>query len=367
MVHTHKVWLEIKRSAVQKNIRAFRNIIGKSVQLWAVVKSNAYGHGLVLFSALADEYEVDGFCVDSVVEGLKLRKNGILKPILVLGYTLPSLYTKAALNNITITISSIESLHVLIRSEAQPKFHIKIDTGMHRQGFYLTELPLVLDILTKNSKLKTKNVLQGIYTHFAAAKDCEDKAFTTQQAGEFEKACRLFKEHGCKDIICHAAATGGTLLGKEFHYDAVRIGIGLYGLWPSEELERQLSEKIIVQPALSWHSVISELKTIAQGDGIGYDITERAEKEMQLAIVPIGYWHGLPRSASSVGFVTVHGKHARIVGRVSMDMAAIDVTDIPCRVGDAVTIEPVVLARVLNASVYEIITRINPLIHKKIT
>src|SRR3989344_3229875 len=145
MVHTHKVWLEIKRSAVQKNIRAFINIIGKSVQLWAVVKSNAYGHGLVLFSALADEYEVDGFCVDSVVEGLKLRKNGIKKPILVLGPTLPLNSLKDAYaNDITLTISNADALARLLKEKRPPKFHLKIDTGMHRQGFYTSDLPKVL-------------------------------------------------------------------------------------------------------------------------------------------------------------------------------------------------------------------------------
>ena len=365
MERKYKVWLEVSAVAVRKNIRAFRTLLDKKTKLYAVVKSNAYGHGLLQFSALADEYGVDGFCVDSVVEGVKLRAHGITKPILILGYTLPGLYAVAAKNDITVTISSAEAFAAWTKAKARPQFHLKIDTGMHRQGFQPEDLPsLVKKLSTIHYPLST--FFTGIYTHFAIAKNCNDKAFTEQQLVTFKEACVAFKKAGFDNFIYHASATGGALLGKEFHGDMVRIGIGLYGIWPSQELESQLSKKITLAPVLSLHSVVSEIKEIKKGDGVGYDFTERVSRDTKLAVIPIGYWHGIPRAASSIGWVWIGKNKAKIIGRVSMDIITVDVTDIPCKVGTEICMSPLELARSINASPYEVITRINPLIYKVI-
>ncbi len=371
MLPQYKVWIEIKKLAVKKNIATFRGLLSKKTQLYAVVKSNAYGHGLTEFSALANEYAVDGFCVDSVVEGVKLRGHGIIKPILVLGYTLSALFSEAQKHSITITISSKESLAAMIAMKGErPQFHIEIDSGMHRQGFQLAELPIVirsLNKLMKLWKLKAKNPLVGIYTHFAMAKDREDTLVTDRQFMVFNKACQVFEVAGCTGLLRHASATGGTLLGEKFHMDMVRVGIGLYGIWPSVELERQLGKEMTLCPVLSLHSIVSEKKTVAKGEGVGYDMTEVMQKPTDIAIVPVGYWHGIPRAASSVGCVQVGKYTARIIGRVSMDMITIDVTDVPCHVGTEVVISPVELSQAMNASPYEVVTRINPLIYKVVT
>lgn len=363
MERRYKVWLEVSKSAVKKNIRAFRALLDKETQLYAVVKSNAYGHGLLQFSGLADEYGVDGFCVDSVAEGVKLRTHGITKPILVLGYTLPALYVAAAEHGITVTISNVEALTAWSKAKARPQFHLKIDTGMHRQGFQLGDLPA---LIKKLAKPDVKKYFAGVYTHFAMAKNCEDTAFTEKQLAVFKEARALLEGAGFDNLVRHASATGGTLLDKEFHMDMVRVGIGLYGIWPSKELESQLGGEISLTPALSWHSVISEKKKIKKGEGVGYDLTERVTRDTELAVIPIGYWHGIPRAASSVGAVHVGSQAAKIVGRVSMDMVVVDVTGIPCKVGTEVRIMPLELARSISASPYEMITRINPLIHKVI-
>ena len=147
----NKVFVNIDARAVEHNVAAIRRLLAGKTRLWAVVKSNAYGHGLVAFSKLADKYGVDGFCVDSVVEGEKLRKEGIKKPILVLGPTFKPLLESAAKNKITITVSSFDGLAELSQSRFRPEFHLKIDTGMHRQGFYPEELPRAITII-KNSK-----------------------------------------------------------------------------------------------------------------------------------------------------------------------------------------------------------------------
>ncbi|MSR73650.1 MAG: hypothetical protein EXS60_01150, partial [Candidatus Pacebacteria bacterium] len=221
-------------------------------------------------------------------------------------------------------------------------------------------------VIKKLAKPDVKKYFAGAYTHFAMAKNCDDTVFTEQQLAVFKEACALFEKAGFDDLVRHASATGGTLLGNNFHMDMVRVGIGLYGIWPSLELEAQLSKKIIITPALSLHSVISEIKEVKKGEGVGYDLTERVARATKLAVIPIGYWHGIPRAASSIGWVLVGKNKAKIIGRVSMDMIVVDVTGIPCKVGMEVHINPLELARSIEASPYEVITRINPLIHKEV-
>ncbi len=364
-----KTWIEISRKAVQHNLKTFRSLIGSKTKLFAVVKSNAYGHGLVTFSKIADSLGVDGFCVDSVVEGARLREEGIEKPILVLGPTFKNLLKSAAENDITITISSPEALQELKASKFHPEFHLKIDTGMHRQGFYAKDLPAALKLM--NDELKAD--CSGVYTHFASAKDINYPTFTDQQFSEFQKAVKILEKAGLKNLLRHVAATGGTLVNKKYHLDAVRIGIGLYGLWPSTELGIQM-EKIKLEPVLSWRALISEVKEVEAGDFIGYDLTERLAKRSKIAVIPIGYWHGYPRSLSGVGEVLVNGQRARVLGRVSMDMIVVDVTGIAIKRGDVATLigrqkademsAYEVARRAGGASYYELLTRINPLVER---
>jgi len=366
-VQNLKTWIEISRKAVDKNIKIFRALISKKTQIWAVVKSNAYGHGLIAFSQVADKAGVDGFCVDSVIEGVKLRKVGIVKPILVLGPTLPGLFKEALANKITITISNKESLKSYLESSVKPDFHFKVDSGMHRQGFYPEEISKIIPLLKK-----VRSNFKGVYTHFCSAKDINYPTYTELQLDNFNKAIILLEKADFKNLIKHAAATGGTMINKRYHFDVVRIGIGLYGLWPSKELNIQLPE-LKLEPVLSWHALISELKEVKRDEYIGYDLVERATQNMKIAVIPIGYWHGFPRALSSIGCVLIGGKTARILGRVSMDLIVADVTDIDCRVGyEAVIIgnqKGMVMsasdvAGQISASHYELVTRINPLIER---
>lgn len=367
----HKTFVKIKKQAIRSNIRTIRRLLSPKTLLWSVVKSNAYGHGLVAFSQLAAP-DVDGFCVDSVLEGLKLRQNGIKKPVLVLGPTLPELFEIAAKNSISVSISTIEALRELAKIKTTPEFHFKIDTGMHRQGFYISQLPAAVKKLKSNKKLSGK--LTGIFTHFASAKDINYPTYTDMQFDNFKKAIDLLEKAGFQKLIKHAAATGGTLVNKKYHLDAVRIGIGLYGLWPSKELEIQKS-KIRLSPVLSWHALISEIKFLKKGDYVGYDLAERVTKPTKIAILPIGYWHGFPRALSGSGEVLISGKRARVIGRVSMDLIVVNVDKIPCKIGDLATIigsqkneesSAFDVAQKCGTVHYEFITRINPLIQREI-
>ncbi len=364
-----RTWIEIDAQAAEKNCRTFRKLVGKKVKLWVVVKSNAYGHGLRTFSMIMDRAGVDGFCVDSVVEGFALRRKDIKKHILVLGPTLPARYGEAAEADIAISISTIEGLRELAKIKYAPDFHIKIDTGMHRQGFYLEDIPKVLALI-KSKGLEGK--MKGAYTHFASAKDINYPGYTEMQFGKLMRAKTLFEKAGMSDLTWHAAATGGTLCGKKYHLDAVRIGIGMYGLWPSKELEVQLGDRVKLCPVLSWRAVITETKKVKAGEYIGYDLTERVPRGTEIAILPVGYWHGLPRSLSSLGEALVNGKRTRILGRVSMDMTVVSLAG-AARAGDIATFigcdgkdelfawEP---SQKSGTTHYEFLTRLNPLMKR---
>lgn len=373
-----KVWVEISKEAIRHNYRTIKKLVGGKTKIFAVVKSNAYGHGLVAFSKLADQLGTDGFCVDSVIEGVRLRDEGIGKPILVLGPTFKNLLKAAAENDITITVSGMDALKELKASKYHPEFHLKIDTGMHRQGFYVSDLPGALG--TMDYALRAN--CTGVYTHFASAKDVNYPTFTDGQFTEFQKAIKLLEKAGFKNLTRHAAATGGTLVNKKYHLDAVRIGIGLYGLWPSTELGIQMGKiklesfgnTLDLRPILSWHSLIGEVKEVAAGDYVGYDLTERVSKNSRIAVVPIGYWHGYPRVLSGVGEVLISGRKSKVLGRVSMDMIVVDVTGVKVKRGDKVTLigkqgaaemsAYEVARRAGGASYYELLTRINPLIER---
>ncbi len=365
-----RTWIALDRRALRHNYQTLRKLIGPRVRLWAVVKSNAYGHGLFVFSKLLEKLGVDGFCVDSVLEGLALRREGIRKPILVLGPTLSTLFREAAARRLTITVSTLENLRALGRLSKLPEFHLKFDTGMHRQGFYSEAVPLILRELARWPFVRRKK-LTGVYTHFASATS-RHSPYTERQFQTLQKIRAELRTAGFSDLVFHAAATGGTLMHPKFHLDAVRVGKGLYGFFPTERLARELP-RVLFQPVLRWQTLVTEIKYLKTGDRVGYDLTEAVRRPTAMAILPVGYWHGLPRSLSSVGKVLIRGRLAKILGRVSMDLTAVDVTGIPVRVGDVATLigragrqelHAQQVARQAGTIAYELLTRLNPLIEK---
>jgi alanine racemase len=364
-----RTWIEVDRDAIKKNYHTFRGLLSPETKLMAVVKSNAYGHELVGFSKEADKLGVDFFGVDSITEGVALRRERIEKPILVLGYTMPENFKAASENKISITVSSFDGLSALKENKYPLKIHIKIDSGMHRQGFYPIDAQKVIDALKKLPHV----AVEGVFTHFANAKDPSFPNDTDKQAAEFQKATDVFEKAGLR-FVKHASATAGAILFPQYHFDMVRIGIGLYGLWPAKEVQETFGKKIKLHPALSWKTVIAETKIVPKGDGIGYNFTEIFKKDTKIAVCPIGYWHGFPRALSSVGYVLVNGKRARVLGRVSMDMITVEVNDIKnIKAGDEVVligksnkaqITADEFAEYADTSCYEIVTRINPKIQR---
>ncbi len=362
-----KTWVEVSSTKARRNYQTIRKLAGKSLVM-AVVKSNAYGHGLVDFSLLMDKAGADWFGVDGITEALRLRREGIIKPILVLGYVTPNNFSIARVNDIRITVSSFESLRQLpkLNSSLPPlKVHLKINTGMNRQGIFVHEIPKAFSYLKRAPNVK----LEGVFSHFAAAG--ENEMATKSQLNLFQKARMLINSHHGFRPLFHMAATSGLLAVPEAKFDMVRIGIGLYGFWPSEKLKESRSLKIKLEPILTWKTIISEIKTVPAGSGIGYSFTEVVKRESKIAVCPIGYWHGYPIQASQKGIVMVKGRPAKVLGRVSMDMIVIDVTNIKnAKVGDeAVLVGPKNpanrLAKLSNSIPYEIITGINPQIKRE--
>ncbi|MEX0935131.1 MAG: alanine racemase [Candidatus Paceibacterota bacterium] len=369
-----RTWIEVDKVAIQDNFNIFRSHIDSGTALGAVVKSNAYGHDFRQFSQEVINCGIDWLIVDSIVEALALRKEGISIPILVLGYTLPERISQAAEKGISITVSTFDLLEAVIQEMEKggvaPKIHIKVDTGMTRHGFFEKDRDLLLKTLKKH---KGELHIEGLFTHFSAAKNPVLPHFTNTQIERFTEWKNAFEDGGFSPL-CHTAATGGALLFPESHFDLVRIGIGMYGLWPSQEAKAHLEEDLTLTPALSWKTIVGEVKNVPVGTRVGYDGTEVLSHDATLAICPVGYWHGFSRKLSGIGHVLIRGKRARVVGRVSMDIITVDVTDIPgTSMGDEVVligeqgdekITAYEMASLDDTSWYETITRINPLIKR---
>ncbi|PIR45099.1 MAG: alanine racemase [Candidatus Vogelbacteria bacterium CG10_big_fil_rev_8_21_14_0_10_51_16] len=394
-----RAWVEVDSSALRHNYDTFRDHLAfsarrlgapRSAKLMAVVKSNAYGHGLIEYASIMEQFGADWLGVDTAVEGLLIRR--VLKkiPILALGYTLPEKLPEAATRRISITVSNIEHLKILKQLSdqvAKLRVHIKVDTGMHRQGFLPEEIPAALKFFKQNLP---QVIIEGVYTHFAAAKNPVMRDSVEKQFREFEKVLKVFEEQKLK-VIRHACNSGATLIYPEAHLDMVRVGIALYGLWPEEATKRALQKRcqepfahsalrvsrqkvpdtfFALRPALSWKTVVGEVKRISERGCVGYDLTEAIPAGTRIAICPVGYWHGLFRAHSSVLDVLIRGKRAKLLGRVSMDMSIFDVSDIKnVRIGDEVTIIGADGAETISAeevaalagtSNYELVTRINP-------
>lgn len=368
-----RTWVELDRVAIKKNYQTFRKMIPKECLLMSVVKSNAYGHGLVSFAKEVVKAGVNFLGVDSFDEALELRTAGIKTPIMVFGYVSPSYYQEAVRKNISLTISNFPALEAILKQKltGKLKIHIKADTGLGRQGFMPEDMKKVLGQLSKDETKKCIH-LEGIYSHLAVGEDLAGREYTMLQASRLDVWYLAFLALGFKPLK-HLCATSSTMFFPELHFDMVRVGIGMYGLWPSRETKEELGHKYKLYPVLSWKAVISEIKKIPMGAKIGYDLTEELKRDTLLGIVPVGYWHGYSRLLSSKGMLSLRGKMVKLIGRVSMDMITIDLTGHKVKVGDEVAIiggekgyyaEADMMAQDSDTINYEITTRINPIIKR---
>lgn len=361
----YRNYIEIKKSALTNNYQQFRALINRECKLMAVVKSNAYGHDFLQYSREMELLGVDYLGADNICEAKALREKNIKCPILILGYTLPDRIVEVERFGCDMTVSSFDQIKEIEKRKFETKIrvHLKIDSGMHRQGFQEDEIECLIKSLNKSRNIE----IIGVYTHFADAKNPAFPANTKKQIEVFNQICQRLTEAGFH-FIKHAASTAGALVYPDSHFDMVRIGIGLMGLWPSLGVASVCQDKIKLIPALTWKSIVSEIKIIKAGERLGYDLTENIDSITRIAIIPVGYWQGYKRALSGIGRVEICGKPARVLGRVSMDMITVDITNIPsAKVGDDVVLiqgeqkfSAYEMAKLVDGSWYEIVTNLNP-------
>ncbi|MDD4476815.1 MAG: alanine racemase [Patescibacteria group bacterium] len=361
-------WVEIKSNNIRHNLRQFRKMVGKKTLLMPVVKSNAYGHGILGVAKICDQSpEADRICVVNLEEALELKKNKIKKPIMILSfYELDEKKIKiAAKNKIIFPIYSERQISFLNKAGERVgkkiKVHLKIDTGASRMGI----LPKDAQMFAKKIKQSKFLDLEGIWSHFASSE--EDKKFTKKQIKIFNETIKTLTDIGINPPIKHMACSAASALYPKSFFNGVRLGLSLYGIHPI----KKSIKKIRLKPALSWHTKIIQVKDIPTGAKIGYGGTFTVSKPTKIAIIPVGYWDGFDRKFSNRAFVIIKGQKCPIRGRICMNLCMVEIKNHKIKVGD----EAIIIGKGKNKIItaenlagwaetinYEIIDRINPLI-----
>src|SRR3989338_6323500 len=318
-------YIELSRKNLIHNVKQFRNLIKKGVKIAVVVKGNAYGHGQNEVVKILNPY-VDYFQIDDVEELEKLRRVSN-KKVLVLGYIQKKDLRRAIKLDCILSVLSLEQLlnisAIAKNLTTVQKIHISVDAYLGREGFLLKDLPKVF-VKIKNSKNLR---LTGIYAHFANIEDTTDFSHAQKQINEYKKAVRLAEQYGFKNLQTHISATSGILAYEKNigRHQIVRLGIGAYGMWPSENLRKKYRNKIILKPVLTWKTKIAQIKILPKGNTIGYGLTYKTTKTTKVALIPQGYSDGVDRHLSNKGTVLIRGTKCPILGRVMMNMFVVDV------------------------------------------
>lgn len=333
-----RYYAEIDVDALLHNIRQIRQRIGEKTKLCCVIKANAYGHGAVELAQILENEDgaADWFAVSSVDEAMEIRNAGIKKPVLVLGTTFENQFEEAIIHDITLTIytknSALKLNEAAARCGKKANVHIKLDTGMSRIGFEISEASA--DDAAAIASMPWIYV-QGMYTHFACA-DMEGRSATDAQMERYFQMAGMLEKRGICIPMMHMANSAGIMEYADAHMQMVRAGIILYGLYPSDEISHQ---SIDLKPVMSLKSHIAYIKTIPADTPVSYGGTYVTDKATVLATIPVGYADGYFRSLSNRGYVLIRGHKAPIRGRVCMDQFMVDVTGIEgvCE-GDTVVI-----------------------------
>jgi alanine racemase len=339
-----------------------------------VVKSEAYGHGLLEVAEVCRQSGVGWLCVNGVDEGIRLRQAGHGARILVLGYVALDRLADVVehdLRPVTYNLATLDRLDALASERGRRvAVHLKLETGTQRQGIAAQDLPQFVSRIGASAGL----VLEGLATHFANIEDTTDHGFALGQIERFGQAVAELAAAGVRVPVRHAACSAAAILFARTHLDLVRIGISLYGLWPSRETYVACLERgkptLELRPALTWKTRVAQVKQVPEGSFVGYGCTHRTTRDSRIAVLPVGYHEGYDRGLSGLSHVLIRGRRAPVRGRVCMNMTMVDVTDIP---GVALEDEVVLLGRQGEERVgaeqlaawcgtiaYEIVSRIHP-------
>ena len=335
MKEYYRVYADIDLDAIYENVKNAKALLKKDTKMMAIVKADGYGHGAVEVARQIDEL-VDAYGVAILEEGIELRKAGFTKPILILGYTPKPLYPAMIRYDIATAVFTMEMAKEIsdtaVAMHKNANIHIKLDTGMSRIGFAITkESKEIIEQIAKLPGIEIK----GCFSHFARM-DEKDKTKANEQFAKFTKMVNALEKDGVDLGIRHISNSAGIMEAPEVQMDMVRNGICLYGLYPSEEVQK---ERLPLKPAMELKAYVSYVKTLEPGVEIGYGGTYTTTKKTRVATIPVGYADGYSRCLSGKGSVLIHGKKAPILGRVCMDQFMVDITDIDnvC-VGDRVTL-----------------------------
>lgn len=334
-----RTWAEISLDNLQHNYNLIKSKISPNTKFMAVVKADAYGHGAKVITKELQGFGADWFAVSNIEEALQLRHFGIEKPILILGYTPPTLAKDLSENNISQALLDKDYAKELSiqaeKAKVKVKVHVKIDTGMGRIGFYhhSTDDNSAIDDIFE-SLSNEYLISEGVFTHFSTADfdNDENGVNTNNQFELFTDCIEKLKQKGINFELRHCSNSAATLEYPQFQLDMVRPGIILYGLNPSSYFK-----DYDLRPVFTLKSVVSQIKYIKKDDCISYGRTFKADKELKVATIPVGYADGYSRSLSNKGYVIINGKRADILGRVCMDQMIVDVSQIEnVNVGDEV-------------------------------
>jgi alanine racemase len=335
-LNSHHVWAEISLKAIENNIVQLRGITAKHVRFMAVVKANAYGHGIIEVAKCVADSGADALGVAKINEAMCLRQAGLDLPILIFGFTPLSFAKHLVANDLTQTVYSYEMAEALSAAAVflgkKIRVHVKVDTGMGRLGL-LSDCFRTLDTLSEKKNDIVHEIesidklhgleIEGIFTHFATA-DSKDKTYANRQFEIFKDILDQLHFHGLDIPVKHAANSAAIIDMPETHLDMVRCGILAYGLYPSPDVNHH---RISIEPAMTLKTSIIHIKKVKLGFKISYGAEFETRRSTVIATVPVGYSDGLNRLLSSRGHMLVSGKKVNIVGRVCMDLTMLDVGD----------------------------------------
>lgn len=362
-------WIEISREALLHNYNLFCEILGKN-RVVPILKSNSYGHGLKESYEILQEVQPEWLGITYTSEAKVLRDLKFKGRLLNVGPISPEDLQESVDLNTEVILGSEDTLDVWKKLPKRPKVHIKIDTGLSRRGFSFTQFQEILPEL-----LPFKGDVVGLASHFANVEDVTNTDFAYSQLSRLLEALRYAKAEGWNSLLSHCASSASALLIKDPKLDLNRIGISLYGLWPSEKTRLSYFAspnqfEVHLKPVLSWKTRIFSIREIQEGDFVGYGCTFKAVHKMNIGLIPIGYYEGYPRLAAGRGaYVLVRGRRCPIIGRICMNMAMIDLDNSPqVTLGDTVTligrdgaeeVSAEQLASWADTINYEIVTRLN--------
>lgn len=329
----HRTYLKIDLNKLEHNFNCVRNKLPSNIKILGVIKANAYGHGAVEIGKFLDG-KCDFFGVACIEEAVELKKAEIKTPILILGRVFPFDIETAVKYDVRIPIFSYDDAVALsneaVKQGKNMPFHFCIDTGMSRIGFQVSEESA--DICKSITELP--NIFaEGLFSHFATA-DEKDLSKAVKQRNKYKEFCKMLSDRGIEIPIKHLNNSAGIMNFDEY-FDMCRMGIITYGLYPSDEVDKDILD---LEPIMSWHAKISHIKELEPNREISYGGTFKTDRVTKVATVPVGYADGFPRCLSNKGKVIINGKYAKILGRVCMDQFMVDVSDIECNINDEVVL-----------------------------